>query len=38
MEQYNEDINEAMAIGEQRGVRPIGQACKHSVSDVIGAR
>ena len=33
MEQYNEDINEAMAIGEQRVFAQLAEARKHSVSD-----
>lgn len=33
MEQYNEDINEAMAIGEQRVFDQLAEARKHSHSD-----
>ena len=33
MEQYNEDINEAMAIGEQRVFDKLAEARKHSHSD-----
>ena len=33
MEQYNNDIDEAMALGEQRVFDQLAEARKHSVSD-----
>lgn len=33
MEQYEEDINEAMAIGEKRAFDHLAEARKHSYSD-----